>query len=234
MNDGRYRYSIPQFIQLRQTIVALTVISLVASVLTVFVYVYMLIFHRAKANRVSLRCVFFACVTDIVYSIFTIVRTVQSGYTPFCKTAAVIVHFLNLLRSSLLALVGINLVLIFVYGVKRTDLLERFYYPFAILYSIIGTCVPIYEQISSNRNMSSRHRCWNIEYYEHRTIDTFSWVNYTLLKHLITWLIDNFIDVVLCLCIFYQLGCGNLLSARIDQINSRTKIVCIKNGKHKQ
>lgn len=177
MINELFQYSIRQFLALRATTVAFVSISLAASVIVVCIYTYMLVFHQQKANRVSLRCVFFACILDVIYAVFTIVRTTQSGYTPFCKSISVILKFLNLLRSTLLALVGVNLVLLFVYGVSKTDRLERYYYPAAIIYSLAGICIPIYEQVISTESDNRRQSCWYMESYEHRSVNGFSWVN---------------------------------------------------------
>ncbi|KAI7907801.1 uncharacterized protein BX663DRAFT_547475 [Cokeromyces recurvatus] len=143
-----FKYSIKEFIALQTTSLITSSISLIASILIISIYIYMLKYYRREANRVSLRCVFMCSLLDILDAIINIIITNQFSNSPFCKAADIVIGFLNILSASLLTLVGLNLVLVFVISIKRRDLLEKFYYPSAIIYASIGISLSVYKEAS--------------------------------------------------------------------------------------
>ncbi|KAI9483016.1 MAG: hypothetical protein EXX96DRAFT_556540 [Benjaminiella poitrasii] len=172
-----FKYTRQEFFTLKRTTVVTAAISLYSAVLIIVIYIYMLIYHRSKANRVSLRCVFMCTLSDAVNAIMNISMTNQRGDTQFCRAAGIILEFSNILSASLLTLVGLNLVLIFVINIKRKDLLEKFYYPSAVLYTLIGISIPIYEEVTRYfPTKYSRLSCWYLRYIEDRTNNIFSWM----------------------------------------------------------
>jgi hypothetical protein len=173
---GIFKYTYAQFLSLRTTAVATSAISLTSSALIMIVYIYMFIYHRKQANRVSLRCVFLCCLADTLSAILNIIITGQRGNTNFCKAAGVTIKFSTMMSATLLTLVGLNLVLIFVLNVNRRDLLEKFYYPCAVLYAIIGVVIPLYTQVTGDTSNYDQFSCWYLTYIEDRSYSTFSWV----------------------------------------------------------
>lgn len=87
-----------------------------------------------SANRVSLRCVFLFSLEDVINDILYITMAFIRDDNRFCTPAGVIVQFSDVLSATLLTLVRLNLLLVFVNIVPRKDLLERFYYPIALIY----------------------------------------------------------------------------------------------------
>lgn len=226
-----FDYGQGQFQSLRAVDLAISSISLASSTLVIFAYLYMFIYHRKQANRVSLRCAFLCCIADVVNDIINILLTDVIGDSDFCRASGVIIDFANIFNSALLTLVGLNLFLIFVVNVNRKDLLERFYYPGAIIYSIVGIVVLIYFQTTYNTTTLYSHtNCWYLTYIVDRTSNTISWVshNYTnSIVHIQTSNIPLFftLDVVLFIHLFCEYYCHHLLSLRHDQTLARTKLI---------
>ncbi|KAL9544746.1 hypothetical protein PS6_008597 [Mucor atramentarius] len=130
----------------------------------------MLIYHRKQANRVSLR------VADLLNAALNICITSQRGDSQFCRASGIIIEFANIWSATLLTLVGLNLVLIFVINVKRRDLLEKFYYPCAVVYTFAGVAVPIHQQMGTNSRSFEHYSCWYLKYVEDRTNNVMPWM----------------------------------------------------------
>ncbi|KAI8882647.1 hypothetical protein K501DRAFT_333888 [Backusella circina FSU 941] len=171
-----FKYNYNQFITLRTVTLGISCLSLISSICIFIIYLYMLLKHHKKANRVSLRCVFLCSVVDALSSILNIISTHRHGDTTFCRATGVILVTTNLLSASLLTIVGLNLVLIFVLKVERTNLLERFYYPGVIVYSLIGTIGPIHQEVTESLYDLDQYSCWYYMYIADRTQSIFSWM----------------------------------------------------------
>ncbi|GAN07384.1 hypothetical protein MAM1_0159d06881 [Mucor ambiguus] len=173
-----FKYTIKEFVALRQVTLALSSLSLVFSTLIIAVYIYMLMYHRKQANRVSLRCVFLCSVADLLNATLSICITNQRGDSQFCRASSVIIEFANIWSATLLTLVGLNLVLIFVVNVKRRDLLEKLYYPCAVAYTFAGVAMPIHQQATKNLRPFEHYSCWYLKYVEDRTNNIMPWMWY--------------------------------------------------------
>ncbi|KAK4509633.1 uncharacterized protein ATC70_006935 [Mucor velutinosus] len=171
-----FKYTVKEFVALRQVTLALSSLSLVFSTMIIAVYIYMLMRHRKQANRVSLRCVFLCSVADLLNATLSICITSQKGDSQFCRASSVIIEFANIWSATLLTLVGLNLVLVFVVNVKRRDLLEKFYYPCAVAYTFAGVAVPIQQQVETNSRSFEHYSCWYLKYVEDRTNNIMPWM----------------------------------------------------------
>lgn len=149
-------------------------ISIFASTLIIISYIYLKAYHPNKANRVSLRCVFLSSIMNLVNSSFDIFTLQQYSGTSLCKVSATITMVTRVMGATFLALVGINLVLVFVFNVVYTaKQLERIYYPCAAAFGFITAVVPIYDQLQSHKDLgySDLYRCYYYTYY-HRLFDS--------------------------------------------------------------
>lgn len=166
-------------LNIRHATIATSSISLFSSALIIIVYTYMIVHHREKANRVSLRCVFLCCLSNVINVIPYLVMALIRGDNPFCTPAGVIVQFTNILSATLLTLVGINLLLVFVINVPRKNLLERFYYPTALVYSIGSIILPAYTVITDPSQFEEQLNCWFMYDIAYRQFETIAWVKLT-------------------------------------------------------
>ncbi|CAO3630516.1 unnamed protein product [Mucor hiemalis] len=172
--DSVFPYTNEEFISLQQANIAASIISLVFSLFVVLFYIYMLVYHRKKANRVSLRCVFLSSLSEALSSIMSIVVTTDK--VRFCNAANIVIGFTSIFSSAALTIVGLNLILIFVINVKRRDVLEKFYYPTLVVYSIIGALAPIYRHIGGNLADNGNYSCWYITYVLVRSQSNFPYI----------------------------------------------------------
>ncbi|KAI8074503.1 hypothetical protein BC940DRAFT_354063 [Gongronella butleri] len=81
----------------------------------------------------------------------------------FCRAAFIIERFLLILSASLLTLIGINLVLTYVFRVQARAKFDWYYFPAAIFYSILGCVGPaihVGHLFGVPDNVSVRRSCW--------------------------------------------------------------------------
>jgi hypothetical protein len=169
--------SYDQFLSLRTASNVASGMSLAACIMIFVVYIYMLIYHRNEANRVSLRCVFVCSFFEILIALMSILMSRFRASTRFCSVADLIVEFSNITSAALLTMVGLNLVLIFVINVNRRDLLERFYYPAVVVYAFTGIAMSIRDQVDLNDSEGYLSlSCWYFIYIEDRNYSGISWV----------------------------------------------------------
>lgn len=173
--DLIFPFTEKEFYSLQQANIAASSISLVASTCVVFTYIYMLIYHRKKANRVSLRCVFMCSISEAVSSVIGIVVTTDIVY--YCHAAYIVLGFTSIFSSAALTIVGVNLILVFVINVKRRDILERFYYPIIVIFSLVGSLAPIYREITVSSTSKGEYTCWHIAYFLVRARSSFPYVS---------------------------------------------------------
>ncbi|KAI8887108.1 hypothetical protein K501DRAFT_269079 [Backusella circina FSU 941] len=174
-----FKYNYEQLVSLGDATFVLSVLSLISSALIILFYIYMLLRHKKRANRVSLRCVFLCSIADTLTAIMNIAIVFQKGDSRFCRAASVITVNTNIWSATLLTIVGLNLMLIFVLNVNRKDLLERFYYLAAVIYTTAGTIVPLYQEVTKKSTSElDQLRCWYWSYIEDRTDNMLSWMWY--------------------------------------------------------
>ncbi|CAO3577359.1 unnamed protein product [Absidia cylindrospora] len=168
-------YTREQFLTLRRATIATSIIALVASLIVLSSFLYLWLMDRKRANRISLRCVVIACAANGVDSIMNLSMSFVEGPQSFCRAGGIISNISRLTSASFLAIVGINLVLIFVINVKRRDLLEYFYYPSVILYVLVCTVVSVYKAVTADNVPQPHDTCWYLTYIIQRSYAIFSW-----------------------------------------------------------
>lgn len=159
-----FLYTHDQFLTLRKATIATSMIALTASVIVVASFLYLWWRDRKRANRISLRCVVIACAANGVDSIMNLSMSFVQGPQLFCRAGGLISNISRLISASFLAIVGINLVLIFVINVKRRDLLEYFYYPCAFFYVLVCSAVSIYKVVVAEHITHSHDTCWSVSF----------------------------------------------------------------------
>lgn len=136
-------------------------ISLATSMATAVFYTYLLVRHRQEADRVSLRCVAFASITNIIQSILDIAQaTVASTKLNACRAFGIISEFVDVLYSASLAVIGVNLIVVFVLKLKHAGLFTRVYLPVIIIFSLLSTIAPIYDEVTSPVKLRPGTTCW--------------------------------------------------------------------------
>jgi hypothetical protein len=157
---------------------------------------------------------------NIITAIFDIITVLQRGDGAFCRSSTVIKLAAKISSASLLAIIGVNLVLVFVINIKGTKRLECILYTSVFLYVMVTISVPIHEITTSTLEPNGPYQCWYyIHFYELFGHSDFLWVNYwggvllsagiTVLIVMYSCLYNNinviFVDVVLWIfiCVDY-------------------------------
>lgn len=156
-----------QFPEMVTATVVTSVISIIATLSIIASYIYVRYNNPSKADRVSLRCVFMSSIMNLINSIFDICTILKDGDNVFCKTTSIITMFTTIMGVIFLTLVGINLILVFVFKVKNSVReLECIYYSVAVLYALIAISVPISLRAhEETQEIVKNYRCYYYIYY---------------------------------------------------------------------
>ena len=134
-----------QYFKLMTTTLICCSLSLVASFVTVVTYAYLRLTYRQRADRVSLRCVLFAAIADMIASTMSITTVLIPDTSKHCLPAAVVFMFFAVVAAGFLTTIGVNLVIIFVLNIKYSTLrLRIIYYITITVYSLLSIIGPIY------------------------------------------------------------------------------------------
>lgn len=177
-NSQTYIYDPYQYYVLKHATIISASMSLASTLLVILCFSYLQINYPEKANRVSLRCVFIACVMKLIDSVFYIAIVAQYGDTGFCRGSNIVIMFSGVMCATFLAIVGINLVLVFVFHVKVAPRkLEWIYYPCGVFYSIVTLVIPFIEMMHDPWDRAADYLCfYYINYFQINGKTSSSWV----------------------------------------------------------
>lgn len=177
-NDD-FLYDRSQYRILINTTIVASSISIFFSFMTLLAFFYLRSRNSDKASKLSLRCVLIATIMNIITAIFDIITVLQRGDGAFCRSSTVIKLAAKISSASLLAIIGVNLVLVFVINIKGTKRLECILYTSVFLYVMVTISVPIHEIATSTLEPNGPYQCWYyIHFYELFGHSDFLWVNY--------------------------------------------------------
>ncbi|ORZ25362.1 hypothetical protein BCR42DRAFT_463975 [Absidia repens] len=172
-------FSSEEFYRLQKARLATALISLSFDFIAISVFIYLVIYYRAQVNRPSIRLAVFCCLANFLESVLFVVMIKVEGPSLFCLGFSLTSQYLAVLGVTLLAIIGINLVLVYVVNVRRRHILEYYYYPLSILYSAFGIIGPILQHfINKKRNLFHAHEtCWYISVIKSRFVQplNFMW-----------------------------------------------------------
>ncbi|KAI9489555.1 hypothetical protein BDB00DRAFT_842465 [Zychaea mexicana] len=173
-----FRYSTPQFSILNHITIAVSSVSLLLSLVVVIFYAVFWYYERKKADRVSLRCVALGSISNVIDTVLDIASSVRRTDQTYCRVLGLIVDFLDVINAGFLAVIGVNLFLIFVFKIKRSERLERFYYPAIFVYSITTMIVPVIEESQLVIPRDPDLSCWYYNHIGDRESHFVSWMYY--------------------------------------------------------
>lgn len=116
---------------------ACAAVALLASLSTTAFYIHMWVRHRERADRVCLRCVVVASSASGILDILIIAQgAISATKLNAYRALNIVSQVLDAFSCSCLATVGVNLVAVFVFNVKRAGLFTRVYLPVLVLYIV--------------------------------------------------------------------------------------------------
>ncbi|CAO3578018.1 unnamed protein product [Absidia cylindrospora] len=168
-----------EFYRLQRARFSTALISLSFDFIAISVFIYLIIYYRAQVNRPSIRLAAFCCLANFLESVLFVAMIKVEGPSLFCLGFSLTSQYLAVLGVTLLAIIGINLVLVYVVNVRRRHILEYYYYPLSLLYSAFGIIGPILQHFANKkRNLFHVHEtCWYITIIKSRFVQplNFMW-----------------------------------------------------------
>ncbi|ORZ11110.1 hypothetical protein BCR42DRAFT_421588 [Absidia repens] len=152
------------YFSIRLVAIIFTVTSLVCSIITAVVYVYLCFCNYEHAQRLTLQFVMVATVAAIIVEILDIINWTLLGNSTYCGGARTVILFFNCINAAALSCIGLNLVIILYFGMPKQRAIKPFYYPGIVLLSLIAISVPIYQAFNwysqSSRPVQYERSCW--------------------------------------------------------------------------
>ncbi|KAI8889657.1 hypothetical protein K501DRAFT_315097 [Backusella circina FSU 941] len=153
-------YDSTQYLVLVNATIIASAISMFCSALISIAYICLQVSEPSKSGRISLRCVFIASIADSINAIFDIMSVLRHGDDALCRSSSIIKILTRVTSSSLLMMVGVNLVIVFVLNVKTSYKFEVIYYLVVVVYALVTISIPIREAVLEPLTPDSHNRCW--------------------------------------------------------------------------
>ncbi|ORY94706.1 hypothetical protein BCR43DRAFT_564967 [Syncephalastrum racemosum] len=186
--NNKYLYPPHSFIVLRTLNVVCSLLSLLGCITTISVYVLLRWLYKYKASRVSLRCVFFSTIMNMGNAICDMSFAFIPDTSSACYPLAIVNNYCAVASSAFLTLIGVNLLVVFVFQLKHKKYHEYIYYIFALLYSVVSLALPIYYVQAPCAPEGENHTCWFTIYYASSYCGEAVW----------TWIYSFLMFLVLC------------------------------------
>lgn len=136
-------------------------ISIVSSISVLVVHAFMAWYRPSIVNRLSLRMIVFSCICNMIYCACQLVADDISSHSISCRALAYVLVVFDTMSCMSLAMVGLNLVMIFVLKVSRTIKLEILYYLIIVISGLLVVILPL---VAGNpkgpKNNTEDSSCW--------------------------------------------------------------------------
>lgn len=141
-----------------------SILSLIVNILVVLTHIILYWFRPYAVNRHSLRMIVVACILNTLFCIAQLyVDGIPSNITS-CRAFAYILTASDTMACMCLAMIGFNLVTVFVFKIPRSTTLEAMYYVTVALSGLLVTIVPAFAgNAKGPRNTSDSdgtETCW--------------------------------------------------------------------------
>lgn len=191
--------------------------SLIANSIVLIIHSFMLWYRPAVVARLSLRMIVLSCIFNIFYCAGQLVTDEISSQAYSCRVLIYVLIVSDTMACMCLAMVGLNLVMIFVLRVSRSVKLEVIYYMIIAVCGVLVAVVPI----SVNRRVrpNPTASCWYHYYFDGRLRAVFNWLWYYC------WLMFSSVFAAFCAVIslaFVLKKQGNLTGS-LDVFSLRDK-----------
>lgn len=149
--------------------------SLLANSIVLFIHGFMLWYRPAVVARLSLRMIVLSCIFNVFYCAGQLATDEISSQAYSCRVLIYVLIVSDTMACMCLAMVGLNLVMIFVLRVSRSVKLEVLYYLIIAVSGVLVAVVPISvnRRVPPNPNAS----CWYHYYFDGRLKAVFNWVS---------------------------------------------------------
>lgn len=138
--------------------IATAAISLFCCLLVLGFHSFMLWYKPAAVDRVSLRLIILSAGCNVLFTILKLVFTKLDDTSLACNVLAYFLVTSDVMASTCLAMVSLNLVLIFIVRVVHPQALEKYYYVIIIVIALLVAMVPL--GMTRGRHESHGYVCW--------------------------------------------------------------------------
>ncbi|OBZ83064.1 hypothetical protein A0J61_08887 [Choanephora cucurbitarum] len=179
IEDTNFDFTASQWKSVANAGHAASIISFIANSCVLVVHGFMSWHRPAVVNRLSLRMIVFSCVCNMLYCASQLVTDNISAQSASCLALAYVTVVSDTMACMCLAMVGLNLVMIFVLKVPRSLKIEIVYYLVVLLFGVIVSVIPHTVGNSDGlRNDNSEVTCWYYYYFDGRMVHIFNWMWY--------------------------------------------------------
>ncbi|ORX94117.1 hypothetical protein K493DRAFT_374209 [Basidiobolus meristosporus CBS 931.73] len=136
----------------------LNAFSLASACLILLAILLMRIYRRDLTQRVSLHLTCGIAVADILFHTASMEKPKVTSPGAYCRFTVWLIVFSNLLFIFLTVCIGINLLMVFIFGMRDPHFLEKCYFAASILLALGISIIPvIFDKFTLDPNINS---CW--------------------------------------------------------------------------
>ncbi|KAI8334914.1 hypothetical protein EDC96DRAFT_568531 [Choanephora cucurbitarum] len=179
IEDANFDFTASQWKSVANAGHAASIISFIANSCVLVVHGFMSWHRPAVVNRLSLRMIVFSCICNMLYCASQLVTDNISAQSASCLALAYVTVVSDTMACMCLAMVGLNLVMIFVLKVPRSLKIEIVYYLVVLLLGVIVSVIPhTFGNSDGLRNDKPEVSCWYYYYFDGRMVHIFNWMWY--------------------------------------------------------
>ncbi|KAI8880663.1 hypothetical protein K501DRAFT_301840 [Backusella circina FSU 941] len=166
---------------------ALVIVGIVAACISIFCNILvitlqslMLCFRRTTTTRLTLRLITVACFCNTMYCALEIAAIAIPSANSACRPIIYLITSFDTMTSMALSMVGLNLVMLFIFKIYRSTKAEIAYYMIVLLSGLLVSLVPLgVGEIVMDR-ITLKHPYFNRYhfYFEDRVENVFNWMWY--------------------------------------------------------
>jgi hypothetical protein len=161
MAETQWNFSSSQWIGLMAAGTTAAIISFISNSCVLILHAIMTWYRPIVVNRLSLRLIAVSVVFNMVYCACQLVSDDISNQSFSCRVIAYVIIASDTMTCMCLAMVGLNLVMIFVLKVSRSIKIEIFYYFIVLASGVIVCVVPVYVGTAKGpKNKREEASCW--------------------------------------------------------------------------
>ncbi|KAI8972480.1 hypothetical protein BDB01DRAFT_809858 [Pilobolus umbonatus] len=173
--ENTFRFTVDEWNGILHSATIAIAISLLSNILVMLLHLVMMRYKPNSVNRVSLRMIVLACLCNSIFCIFQSIIDDLPAKNLACGRIIHLVVAFDVMSCMSLAMIGLNLDLIFIAKVSQKHRWELMYYAIVILSGVIACVVPI--SLKKNReNPDLMGTCWYRFFFFSRMNNIFNWV----------------------------------------------------------
>ncbi|KAI8889478.1 hypothetical protein K501DRAFT_316011 [Backusella circina FSU 941] len=177
-NDNEYYFSNHEWKALDAAALTAGSVSILFSLFVLILHSFIVIKKDSSANRLSIRMIIIACVCNIVYCTLQIVSCQIHSEVYACHILVHLIMATDTMACVALAMIGFNLVVIFIFKVSKRIKVDLCYYGVVLLSGILTFSIPLVLHVKKEPTKVPMSYCWYHYYFEGRMNGLFNWMWY--------------------------------------------------------